>query len=284
MRRFLTSTRPATDRRAPAAVATLLAVGGLSLLALAPLVTRAQAQPGGVTPPSVQGDAAARLPANAAVVPFTVGERLEYDVRFGSVKVGSGSMEVKEITEVRGKTTWHTTFRITGGIPLYRVNDLYESWFDVVTLNSLRYHQDVDEGSYERTRRYEIFPERGMLKENDRDEEPTVANPLDEGSFLYFVRTLPLEVGATYEYARYFKAQGNPVRIRVLRKETITTPAGTFNTVVLQPTFQSKGIFSQNGKAEVWITDDARRMMVQMKSKLSIGSLNLFLRKATGTR
>jgi len=122
------------------------------------------------------------------------------------------------------------------------------------------------------------------LREGDRPEEPTVTNPLDEGSFLYFVRTLPLEVGKTYEFSRYFKAQGNPVRIRVLRRETVTVPGGTFKTVVLQPTFQTKGIFSQNGKAEVWISDDDRRMVVQMKSKLSFGSLNLYLKGARGTK
>lgn len=225
-----------------------------------------------------------RLPASALAVPFAVGERLDYEVRFGALKVGNGSMEVREITEVRGRAVWHTVFKITGGIPLYRVNDQYESWFDVTSLNSLRYHQDVDEGNYERRRRYEIFPERGMFRENDRPEEPTVANPLDDGSFLYFVRTVPLEVGKSYEYSRYFKAAGNPVRIFVVRRETITVPGGTFKTVVLQPTFQTKGIFSKNGRAEVWITDDERRMMVQMKSKLSFGSLNLFLRSATGTK
>lgn len=232
----------------------------------------------------VQDAAARAIAANPAPVPFQVGERLDYDVRFGSLKVGTGSMEVKEITEVRGRPVWHTAFTIKGGIPLYRVNDLYESWFDVNTLNTLRYHQDVDEGNYERKRRYEIFPERGMMREGDRPEEPTVTNPLDEGSFLYFVRTLPLEVGKTYEFSRYFKAQGNPVRIRVLRRESVTVPGGTFQTVVLQPTFQTKGIFSQNGRAEVWITDDERRMMVQMKSKLSFGSLNLFLKGAKGTK
>jgi Protein of unknown function (DUF3108) len=236
------------------------------------------------TPDTAESRVIQRLPADALSVPFKVGERLDYEVRFGSLKVGNGSMEVRDIAEVRGRAVWHTVFKINGGFALYRVNDLYESWFDVTTLNSLRYHQDVDEGSYERTRRYEIFPERGMFKENDRPEEPTVANPLDDGSFLYFVRTLPLEVGKSYEYARYFKAAGNPVRIRVVRRETITVPGGTFKTVVLQPTFQTKGIFSKNGKAEVWITDDDRRMMVQMKSKLSFGSLNLYLRGSSGTK
>src|SRR6188508_2888985 len=78
--------------------------------------------------------------------------------------------------------------------------------------------------------------------------------------------------------SRYFNPASNPVTIKVLRRETITVPAGTFKTVVLQPTFQSKGIFSKNGQAEVWISDDAHKIMVQMKSKLSFGSLNLFLR------
>jgi hypothetical protein len=219
-----------------------------------------------------------RLPPEAAVVPFSVGEKLEYDVKFGSMKVGSGSMEVRELAEVRGVTTWHTVFNITGGIPFYRVNDRYESWFDVTTLTSRRYHQDIDEGSYEPKRHYEFFNERGMYQENDKPEQPTVAMPLDDGSFLYYVRTIPLTVGEIYTFSRYFKPDANPVTIKVLRRETVKVPAGTFNTVVLQPTFRSKGLFSEGGRAEVWITDDDRRMMVQMKSKLSIGSINLFLR------
>ncbi len=257
----------------------------LRLLVQGVLLTTPLAGPrAGAQVVSAQPAEGMRLPADAAKVPFVVGERLDYDVKFGSLKVGNGSMEVKEVTDVRGRTVWHTVFRINGGIPLYRVNDSYESWFDVVTLNSLRYYQDIDEGSYERKRRYEIYPERGMLRENDKDEVATVTSPLDEGSFLYFVRTVPLEVGQTIQLDRYFKREGNPVVIKVLRKEQITVPGGTFSTVVLQPTFQTKGIFSQNGKAEVWITDDDRRMMVQMKSKLSIGSLNLYLKSAKGTK
>ena len=63
-------------------------------------------------------------------VPFGVGERLEYDVRFGKLKVGSGTMEVAGIQEVRGRETWHTVFTVRGGNFMYRVNDRYESWID----------------------------------------------------------------------------------------------------------------------------------------------------------
>lgn len=220
------------------------------------------------------------VPASSTV-PFAVGERLEYDVKFSWATVGSGVMEVKGITTVRGRPAWHTQFTIRGGIPLYTVNDRMESWFDVATFNSLRFHQRIHEGNYKRTRLYEIIPERAVFRENEGPEQPSVPNPLDDGSFLYFVRTVPLEVGAVYEVPRYFNPKGNPVRIRVLRRDTVRVPAGEFAAVVLQPTFQSRGLFSENGRAEVWISDDARRLMVQMKSSLKIGSINLFLRRVS---
>jgi hypothetical protein len=214
-----------------------------------------------------------------AAVPFTVGERMEYDVKFSWKSVGSGVMEVKEIVDVRGRPSWHTVFSIRGGIPFFRVNDRMESWFDVFTLDSRRFHQFIEEGGYKRRRMYELFPERAVFREDAKDEQASVNHPLDDGSFLYFVRTIPLEVGKVYEVPRYFNPAANPVRIKVLRRDTIRVPAGEFPTVVLQPTFQSRGLFSEDGKAEVWISDDPFRFMVQMKTSLKIGSINLYLRR-----
>ena len=55
-------------------------------------------------------------------------------------------------------------------------------------------------------------------------------------------------------------------------------PAGVFDAIVVQPVIKTKGIFSENGHAEVWLSDDPSRIMLQMKSKLSFGSLNLYLK------
>ena len=96
---------------------------------------------------------------------------------------------------------------------------------------------------------------------------PSVADPLDDAAFMYFVRTIPLEVGKTYDFNRYFRPDRNPVQIRVLRKETIKVPAGTYQTIVIQPIIKSKGIFSEKGHAEMWLTDDSRRLLVQMKTR-----------------
>ena len=223
---------------------------------------------------------AAQASRPPAPVPFLAGESLTYDVRFGAIKVGTGRMRVLGVENVRNRPAWHVMFTLSGGTIFYKVDDVYESWMDVMTLNSLRYVQDLDQGQRERQRKFEIFPERAIYQEvfKRNREMPSVANPLDDGSFLFYIRTVPLEVGRTYEFNRYFKPDRNPVIIRVLRKERVTVPAGTFNAIVLQPIIKTSGIFSEGGQAEIWLTDDDKRMMLQMRSRLSFGSLNLYLR------
>jgi hypothetical protein len=205
-------------------------------------------------------------PQPRMVVPFDSGEKLTFDVRFGAIKVGTGRMEVVGMQDVRGREAWHTRFTV-------------ESWIDTRTFESLQFLQDLQEGRRDKERFYEIYPDLATYTEKGEVEHaPSVADPLDDAAFLYFVRTIPLEVGQTYEFNRYFRPDRNPVQIRVLRKETIKVPAGSYQTIVIQPIIKSKGIFSEKGHAEMWLTDDSRRLLVQMKSDLSIGSLNLYLR------
>ena len=226
---------------------------------------------------STRTPAAARA---AARVPYGVGELLEYDVSFGKIHVGNGNMEVLPNDTVRGRETWHTIFRLNGGIPFYRVHDKYEDWSDIHTLATLRYRQDIDEGNYEPKRLYEIYPERReYIEASDKNPRPmqSVEHPLSDASFIYYLRTIPLRVGMDTVLNDYFKADRNPIRLRVLRRDTVSTGAGRFAAIVVQPMFESK-LFSEGGHAEVWLSDDENRIMLQMKSKVSFGSLNLYLK------
>ncbi len=219
-------------------------------------------------------------------VPFGPGERLDYDVKLGALgKRGEGFMAVlPNLDSVRGHLTYHVEMAIKGGIIWTQVNDNYQSWFDVNTLSTLRFIQDVDELTYERYRDYEIYPsERRYVRADvdDSGEIPT-SEPLDDVSFFYFVRTLPLEVGKEYTFNRYFKESGNPVVIRVLRKDTVKVPAGTFPTIVVQPLIKTSGLFGQGGEAHLYFSDDESRYLVLMTSKVPlVGSLSLHLRRIT---
>ena len=210
-------------------------------------------------------------------VPFGVGERTEYVAKMAFTHVGRGSMEVVGVDDVRGRPAVHTKFQLKGRALFFSANYMLESWVDQASFTSVRFSQDNDDDPSEKDRTYEIFPDRQTYSVNNGAELPSVPDPLDEGALLYYVRTMDLEVGQTYTLNRYFRPDRNPVIVKVLRKETVKVPAGTFNTIVVQPIIKSKGIFSEGGNANVWLSDDKDRVMVQMRVKLKVATISLQL-------
>ena len=77
-------------------------------------------------------------------MPFETSYGESLQVKFGFFSVGDGLMEVTGIDTIRGRESWHTLFRVWGGIPGFRVNDRFESWMDTHTLASLRHRQEIE--------------------------------------------------------------------------------------------------------------------------------------------
>jgi hypothetical protein len=209
--------------------------------------------------------------------PFAVGEELVFKATFGILPAGTAKMRVESIDTVRGRAAYHITFAIDGGIIGFRIHDRYESWMDVETLSSLRHKQQISEGRYHRNTTYEIYPELGQYKKNDEPIEASVDNPLDDGSFVYALRALAIGVGDTLRVDRYFRPDRNPVVLVGARRERIDVGAGSFSSIVIRPSIKANGIFGENGEAEVWFSEDERRIPLKIKSKFAKFSLNLSL-------
>ncbi len=219
-----------------------------------------------------------------APVPFGPGEHKTYEVRLGRVRMGEGAMVVHRPEYVRGHRSYPLTMTIQGGLPLARVNDRMDSWLDIHTLVSHRFIQDLNQIRTSRYRAFEFYPEEGRYVQEgvEGDQELPSPDPLDDVSFLYYVRSLPLEVGDVYVMNRYFRETGNPVVVEVVRRDRVTVPAGTFNTIVVRPIIRTSGLFGEGGEAEVHFSDDDRRLMVHMSSRVPIiGSLSLHLKEVT---
>jgi hypothetical protein len=175
-----------------------------------------------------------------------------------------------------------------GGPPFYRVEDRIVSWIQPDPYRSLQFAQNQKEGNYRRNRkivldadaqtytRFDLKDGEYVQHSNEAD-IPIPPDALDEISYLYMVRLLPLEVGQRYEFERYFKEDGNPATVEVLRREEIRVPAGRFNTIVLRPEVATDGMFGEGGEAEVYLTDDEFRIPVRLKTSLIVGSGNMFL-------
>ena len=208
---------------------------------------------------------------------FTVGEELTFKAQFGILSAGTARMRVESIDTVRGRPAYHITFAIDGGIPGYRIRDRYESWMDIETLSSLRHVQNISEGRYKRNTTYEIYPELGKYQRNDDTLQTSVENPLDDGSFVYAVRAMTIGVGDTLRIDRYFRPDRNPVVLIGSRREEVSVGPGTFASIVIKPKIRANGIFGENGDAEIWFSDDSRRLPLRIKSRFAKFSLTLTL-------
>lgn len=216
-------------------------------------------------------------------VPFAVGEQLVYDLRLklgvlSLGRVGTGRMEVAGIEMVRGRSAYHLVFTVQGGTVGFRVDDRYESWVDTETFASLRHVQRIHEGGYSRNTTYEFYPSRATYTKNGGEERPSVELPLDDGSFIYYLRTLAMRTGERREVHRYFKPAQNPVVLVASRTDRIDVPAGRFDAVVLQPAIRGGGLFAEGGRAELWMSTGPQPVMVRMTTHLAFGTIVLSLR------
>jgi hypothetical protein len=211
-------------------------------------------------------------------------------VTWGGARIAQSVLTVEAIDSINGTAVYRTSLETTGGPPFYKIRDRLTSWIQPFPMSSLRFDQKLRQGSYRRDRRHIMNREaRTYTRYDARDGEyvahesehdvPIPARAQDDVSIYYFVRLSPLEIGERYEYDLYYKEKGNPVIIEVLRREEIRVPAGTFKTIVVRPIIRNSGMFSEGGEAEIYVTDDERRIPVRVKTRMSIGSANLYLTK-----
>ena len=221
---------------------------------------------------SLGGDPLGRTIENLA---FGVGEKFNFEVKYGFISAGTATMEVLGLVEYNGRPCYQvsTTARSNSFFSsFYHVEDRVESIVDAAGLFAWRFEKHLREGSYSSDRQYEFdqINRRVVYKNDTLDLAPFVQDAL---STLYYVRTQPLEVGKSFYLDNFIDGKKYHLEVKVLKREAVTVEAGTFECLVVEPITQSVGLFKHEGQLKVWLTDDRLRMPVLMKSKVIIGSI-----------
>lgn len=206
------------------------------------------------------------------------GETLEFEVRWGVIPAGRATLKVRDAGE--GRLSFQAEAETLAYVStIYPVRERIESTVLLPGLQALRYRQDSKEG-WGRAKESEILfdPVQGVAR-YFRDQEakksllvpPGVQDPL---SCFYAYRSLDLPDD---DEVRLDVTDGKKLItgvVRVLGREEVETPAGTFRTVRIEPILEDLGgIFKKSPGARifVWITDDEWRRPVKLQSKVVIG-------------
>lgn len=221
-----------------------------------------------LAPPSVSlsTNGATRVPTA-----FGIGEALRYEVRvapFG--RVGAATMWVEGPVEIQGVRTWLLRFDLAAGVGPIRGVDQTSSWLDPVAFAVLRYEQHEANPVATHDERVRIDRVHGRWRDEVRDAGGPLADPqpLDELSFIYLLRTLPLEGDSVRTLTRHFDVARNPVRLHLLGREIVATPAGIFRTRVVEMEVRDPRRPRGVGRIRIHLDDDPCRMPVRIESRM----------------
>lgn len=232
---------------------------------------------------------------------FRVGEKLTFKVRYGIIKAGQATMEVKERVKLPDSSeAYHiiSTARSSGAFDIfYKVRDSVQTFLDVNGFFSRRFKKQLREGGYkydlfvdydqrhgianvQTIRYYNEEPLRVKKKETFQLKVP--AYVLDVLAAFYYVRTQELRVGEPIYMTNHDNKKVYDLQVIIQRKERVKVKAGKFNCIVISPRLRGEAIFKQKGELWIWLTDDQYKIPVQMKSKVVVGSITTELIKIEG--
>jgi hypothetical protein len=210
-------------------------------------------------------------PPGAAAFPFAVGETLSYDASLGYLPVGRATATVGRARE-GGADAFVFAFAGEGGPPGIRVRYELTSWTRSSGFASLRFHRRLMQGNKVEEQRYQIVPDSSRYREEGGGQDWVAPrDALDELAFVYYLRTAPLQVGRSYSIARYFRSGYNPIQVQVLSRETVRLYDGS-SVPCLVLSLSTRGT-----TMTVRLTDDARRLPVQVEVPLTFGTVSLQL-------
>jgi len=174
---------------------------------------------------------------------------------------------------------------------LFKVDDTYTVRFEP-SFCAAESQMDSKEGkrhrqttvTYDRTQNRAAWVEHDVLDNNKVLRRAQVDVPHcvhDVLGGLLTLRGSTLEPGQSTLTPMSDGRRSAQVKVDAQEREEVTTPAGTFKTIRYEVNLMNGVVYPRKGRAFVWVSDDARRIPVQIRLRLAfpIGTVTLQLQK-----
>ena len=220
--------------------------------------------------------------------PYRVGEKITLEASYFGVTAGELALEVRKFVEVNGRKSYTfagTAISTSVFAAFYAVNDWFETFVDFDRMIPYTYALHVKETKQLREAR-SIFNWQTMTasfwdkKVNDekkieeKKQDWTIpAYSQNIFSIAYYIRAFQLRPGKKIAIRLAHENENLIVTTEVLAKERLSTDAGDMDTVKTKVRIEINGVFKPVGDIFIWFTDDDRKFIVRMESKIKIGTV-----------
>ena len=213
--------------------------------------------------------------------PFSPGEKLTFQVRWAFIPAGEAVLEIYPIETMNGRKVYHfvLTARSYPVVDLiYKVRDRIDAYTDEKLKHSILY-KETKEGKRKKKVVVQFNWEKGEAQRSNFGEKrapiPVKPGTFDPLSVYYALRLHDLKENMEIEKPLTDGKKWILGRARVIKREKVTVLSGTYDTYLVQPSLEHiGGVFrkSKDAKLQIWVTADARRIPVKIKSKVTVGS------------
>ena len=239
--------------------------------------------------------------AEPAAIPFQQGERLSFQIFWSFIPAAHVSLEVVPVEQGLNEApaqpqpglnsasaedgasgaAYHfiLTARTLPVVDLiYKYRERIDSYVAGNVQHSLLYKK-VQESSHPRDIVVQFDWDKGVARyANYGKASPSIAiqpGTVDPLAALYYIRTQALNGEFNLEQWVTDGKKLSRGKARFIQKETLSIQGKTYQTIKIEPDLQDVGgVFEKSPGAEmfIWVTDDDRKILVKLKSKVVVGS------------
>ncbi len=212
----------------------------------------------------------------AVVATFLSGETLDYDLKWLKISGGSARMTAGPLGDDRIRIT--SVGKSSPGFSrIFKVRDEIETIVSKEDFSTLRYTKRLDEQG-DKIEETTTIEDGVATRKRRKIKKVDVPRPVfDPISIIYHLRTLDLSPGKTHDFTLIADGKVYNVHAVVVRREVVTTPAGRFNTVVIEPEMSAGGV-DREERLWIWYSDDERKLPVRIRTEVNFGAITATLR------
>ncbi|SDE71197.1 DUF3108 domain-containing protein [Cellulophaga baltica] len=217
--------------------------------------------------------------------PFKSGEWLKFRIHYGIFNASSATLHLtndyvdgKSVYKVRGEGKTTGAARV-----FYKVDDVYESYFDKEDGRPYKFVRKIDEGGYTKDIEinFDYNKKKAELndKKNEKKENFTITNKVqDLISAFYYIRKNydfnDLTEGEFIKLDMLYDDDGvYQFKLKYVGIDTLKTKYGKVACLKFRPYVQSGRVFKEEESLSLWVSNDDNKIPIRIKADIAVGSI-----------